>query len=220
MKVYFISGLAADKRVFKHIQLPAGFEPVYIDWIDPIKNESLQSYALRLAEKIKTTEKFSLVGLSMGGMIATEIAKKYKPVVTILLSSVPTYKQFPARFRLAYFIRLHKVVPVTFLKSASLVLRLFSSEDIQDRIVLSQVVKDSDTGFIRWAIGAILQWKNEDIPDSLWHIHGTKDRILPMRNAKPTHIIDNGGHLMVMSKARELNELLRRMLSSKTESIE
>ena len=42
MKVYFVSGLAADKRVFKHIILPVGFETVYLDWITPLKNESLK----------------------------------------------------------------------------------------------------------------------------------------------------------------------------------
>lgn len=52
MKVYFISGLAADSRVFKHVVLPPGYEPIYIDWINPLTAESLQDYALRLAEKI------------------------------------------------------------------------------------------------------------------------------------------------------------------------
>lgn len=212
MKVYFISGLAADSRVFKHIRLPEGFEIVHLHWIDPQKNESLESYALRLADKIDRNERFVLIGLSMGGMIASEIAKKYKPAVTILLSSVPTYKDFPVAFKIAYRTRLHKVVPTSFLKSASIIKRFFSAEDAQDKIILRQVIKDSDTGFIRWALGAILQWKNEDIPGSLWHIHGTNDRVLPIRYTKPTHIISKGGHLMVMSRAGELNELIKKLL--------
>ena len=212
MKVYFISGLAADKRVFKHIKLPAGFEAVYLEWIKPTKNESLGSYSLRLAEKIDTKEKFALIGLSMGGMIASEIAKKYKPVVTILLSSVPTSKHFPVRFRIAYFVRLHKLLPTNFLKSVSIMKRFFSPEDPQDKEIIKQVIKDSDTKFIRWALGAIFQWKNEDIPAPLLHIHGTSDRTLPIRNTKPTHIIHKGGHLMVMSRAKELNDIIHKLL--------
>lgn len=215
MKVYFISGLAADSRVFKHIQLPEGFEIVHLHWISPQKNESLESYALRLAEKIDSTENFGLVGLSMGGMIASVISKKYNPVITILISSVPTHKHFPAAFKIAYFTRLHKIVPASFLKSASILKRFFSAEDPQDKIVLRQVIKDSDAGFIRWALGAILQWKNEDIPAHLYHIHGTNDRVLPVRYTKPTHIISKGGHLMVMSRAGELNDLFGKLLAPK-----
>ena len=218
MKVYFISGLAADRRVFKHIRLPEGFEIIHLDWIQPKKNESLASYALRLAEKIETKEKFALVGLSMGGMIASEIAKKYKPVITILLSSVPTYKQFPAVFKIAYQTKLHKIIPTSLLKSVSIIKHFFSAEDPKDKIVLRQIVKDSDKVFIRWALGAIFQWKNEDIPDSLWHIHGTNDKVLPIRNTKPTHTIKKGGHLMVMSRAGELNKIIGPLLINYSKS--
>jgi hypothetical protein len=76
MKAYFISGMAADARVFRHIRLPEGYEPVYLDWIDPVPHESLRSYALRLAERIDKNHPFILLGLSFGGMLGTEIAKK------------------------------------------------------------------------------------------------------------------------------------------------
>ena len=213
MKVYFISGLAADKRIFKHIKLPPGFEIVYLDWISPTKDESLESYSVRLAGKIDPKEKFALVGLSMGGMIASEIAKKYKPIVTILISSAATYKQFPPRLKIAYFTRLHKIVPTSFLKSASIMKLLFSTEDAQDKIVLKQLIKDSDKEFIRWAVNAILKWKNEDTPHSLFHIHGSNDRVLPIRFTNPTHIIHKGDHRMVMSRATELNEILGKIVS-------
>ncbi len=67
MKVYFISGLAADKRVFKYISLPTGCEAVHLDWITPQKDDTLPSYALRLASAINRDEPFALVGLSFGG---------------------------------------------------------------------------------------------------------------------------------------------------------
>ena len=40
MKVYFVSGLAADSRVFKHIRVPAGFEMVHLEWLPPLANET------------------------------------------------------------------------------------------------------------------------------------------------------------------------------------
>lgn len=214
MKVYFISGLAADSRVFKHIKLPVGHEAVYLDWIEPGKNESLQQYAYRLAEKINPSREFALIGLSMGGMMATEIAKLYKPAVTILLSSVPTNAHLPSYFKWAYRLGLHKVVPVGLLKTASILKRGLTPDSPEDKQVLKQVIKDSDPRFIKWAMQAILSWKNEEVPQPYWHIHGTKDEILPLKYTSPTHLIAGGNHLMIMSKANELNSLLKELLPS------
>ncbi len=212
MNVYFISGLAADCRVFKHIELPGNYEAVYLDWIDPQKEESLSSYASRLAEKIDHEQPFVLVGLSMGGMMAAEIAKIHKPAVTILLSSVPVHSHLPYYFGWAYRMKLHKIVPVGLLKSASILKRGLTPDSKEDKQVLKQVIKESDPAFIRWAMNAILSWKNEDIPQPYWHIHGTKDEILPLKYTQPTHLVQGGNHLMIMSRAAELNLLLEQLL--------
>jgi len=214
MKVYFISGLGADSRVFKHIRLPSGCEKIYLEWIQPIKNESLGSYALRLAKDIDTNERFALIGLSMGGMIASEISKTYSPVTTILLSSVPTSRQLPGHFKIAYALNLHRLIPMKLIKSVTILKRLFTAEDPADKIILRQVIRDSDPIFIRWAMGAILQWDNDKMPFPLWQIHGTKDEIIPLRYTKPTHTIPKGTHMMVMTKAKELNKILEEALGS------
>ncbi|MBC7867969.1 MAG: alpha/beta hydrolase [Gloeobacteraceae cyanobacterium ES-bin-316] len=213
MKAYFISGLAADCRVFKYIQLPPGYETVFLDWISPLKNESLQAYSFRMAESIDTSQPFVLVGLSMGGMIATEIANKYQPVACILLSSVPTHKQMPGYFKLAYVLKLHRLVPIGLLQKASIMKRGLAPDNKADKELLKQVIKDSDPAFIRWAMNAILCWKNETIPKPLWHIHGRKDEILPYRYTKPTHSVEGGNHVMIMSKAGELNKFLKEVLA-------
>jgi pimeloyl-ACP methyl ester carboxylesterase len=72
-KVYFISGLCADKRAFSFLNL-SFCEPVFINWIQPLKNESLSAYALRLKEQIRDDNPI-IVGVSFGGMLATEMAK-------------------------------------------------------------------------------------------------------------------------------------------------
>ena len=68
MNVYFISGLGADKRVFSKLQLDDQFSVNYIEWIAPLKKETLQHYASRLVTQIDTTKPFQLVGLSFGGI--------------------------------------------------------------------------------------------------------------------------------------------------------
>jgi pimeloyl-ACP methyl ester carboxylesterase len=212
MKIYFISGLAADKRVFKYIQVPFDYEIVHLDWIEPMKNESLSSYSLRLAEKIDTSESFALVGLSMGGMIASEIAHHFKPVHTILISSVPSSGQLPIYFKWAAKINLHKLLPVSMVKSAAIMKRLFTAETAEDKTILKQIIRESDPNFIRWAMDAILKWKNIEPPASYIHIHGSRDELLPIRYTRPTHSINKGGHLMVLNHSGEINNILCEVL--------
>jgi pimeloyl-ACP methyl ester carboxylesterase len=212
MKVYFISGLAADKRVFKYIQLPTGCESVFLDWIAPEKEETLPSYALRLASNINTSEPFALVGLSFGGMLATEIAKVYKPAVTILISSVPVSKELPGYFRMAGKIGLHKIVPVSLLKGTAITKRFFTREKQADKLMLLDLINESDSDLIRWSVDAILNWQNDVVPQPLWHIHGKSDEILPVRFTNPTHTIPKHGHMMVMTASGMVNDLLCKAL--------
>src|SRR5215831_6606770 len=118
MEAYFISGLGADARVFEHIRLPEGYHPIHIGWIEPEENETLPHYAMRLAASIDTAEPFVLIGLSFGGMLVTEIAKVLKPASTILIASIPLSKHLPPYFHAAGKIGLHKLVPVSLMKSA------------------------------------------------------------------------------------------------------
>jgi pimeloyl-ACP methyl ester carboxylesterase len=213
MKVYFISGLAADSRVFKYIQLPPNCEAVFLEWITPVKNESLHDYSLRLAEKIDANEPFSVIGLSMGGMMASEIAATLNPVLTVLISSVPSSTHLPFYFKAAGALKLQKVVPISVVKSAAVVKRFFTAETDEDKKMIRQIIKDSDNSFIRWAMDAILNWENETVPLSYIHIHGTRDEVLPVRFTKPTHILSKAGHLMIMTKAKEINKILEEVLS-------
>ena len=47
MKIYGISGLGADKRVFEYLTLDYQFIP--IDWIKPEDKETIEEYSLRLS---------------------------------------------------------------------------------------------------------------------------------------------------------------------------
>jgi pimeloyl-ACP methyl ester carboxylesterase len=214
MKAYFISGMAADSRIFRHIRLPEGYEAVYLDWLKPEKNESLPAYAMRLAERIDTQEPFTLIGLSFGGMLAIEIAKQYKPVMTVLISSVPLSAHLPGYFRMAAKLRLHRLVPISLLKTGAVAKRFFTNESSDDKKLLWQIIRESDPVMIRWSMQAILTWKNDWMPDQVCHIHGTRDEILPLRYTRPTHTINRGSHMLVMEQADSVNDILKTALQS------
>jgi pimeloyl-ACP methyl ester carboxylesterase len=209
LKVYFISGLGADERVFKNIQLPQQHEVVHLNWTQPNKNESLKEYALRMADRIDRSEKFGLVGLSLGGMIATEIAKAYHPEKTVLISSIPLSAHMPVYFKWAGRLGLHKIVPIWFIKNMARAKRLFSTETSEDKKMIRAMIDRCDPEFIRWAFNAALSWRNEELPANFTHIHGKADIVLPLRFTKPGYIIEKADHLMVMTNARKINGILK-----------
>lgn len=212
MNVYCISGLAADRSVFKYIRLPHGYDAVYLDWIQPLPNETLAQYALRLAQPIDGTKPFGLVGLSFGGMVAVEIAKHLRPAFTILISSISSVRHLPHYYRLAGRLRLHRVLPIKMIQHAAILKRFFTNEATEDKKMLKGMIRKSDARFIKWAMHAALTWEDGEAPENLVHIHGTHDGILPARFTKPTHPIAKGGHLMALTRAEEINKILEEVL--------
>src|SRR5215217_4576146 len=104
MNVYFISGLGADRKAFEKIKLPGTFSIHHLGWIKNKKGESLNDYARRLAASIDATQPFAIVGLSMGGMIASAMTQFLQPDKTILISSVACTDEFPPLLKLARLI--------------------------------------------------------------------------------------------------------------------
>jgi len=212
LNVYFISGLGADSRIFKHIKLPPNCTPVYLDWIKPNPNESLADYAARMAESIDVTKPFSIIGLSLGGMIAVEIAKIKHPKKLVLISSIATAKQLPPYYRFGGVLRLHKWVPVQLFKQGSFLKRFFTAETSADKRLIRSMIRDCDPSFIRWGMNAVLGWENKDVPQTVVHIHGSADFILPKKFAAPTHIVPGAGHLAVLTHSAQINAVLNSVL--------
>src|SRR3982751_617609 len=122
MTVYFISGLGADWRIFSKLRLPSSVTIKYIEWLEPLRRESLNDYCKRLTGQINTKEKFMLVGLSFGGMVAIEIAKLIAAEEVILLSSIATSKELPLYMRVINRIKLHTIFPASLMKRCTLVI--------------------------------------------------------------------------------------------------
>lgn len=217
MKAYFLSGLGADERVFQNVSLPDQFEPVYIKWMTPSGNDTLQSYALKLATNIDEKEPFVLIGLSIGGMLAVEISKVKKPLATILISSAATYTELPKFYRFAGSVGLHKLLPAGLYKTGSFLKRYFTTETPECKKIIRQLIKESDPEFIRWGVDAIVHWKNEVVPPGVYRIHGSKDEILPLYT-EPNFLIPNGKHMMVLDRAHEINPCLAKICAKTLDS--
>ncbi len=213
IKAYFVSGLGGDRRLFASIELPEYVEPVYLDWIPALKQESLKEYAYRLGAAIPNQEPCILVGLSMGGMIVTELANIKNCQKLILISSTPTSNGLPFWYRWAGGIKAEKWVPLSFIKAGSLLKRFFSTESGNEKELLRDMIRNTKAEHLRWSMSAIIHWKQSEFPQSIVHIHGSKDRIIPIRLLRPTHVIPGAGHLMILQQSERINEILEAELS-------
>ena len=197
---------------FKRIKLPEGYEPVYLDWITPEKNESLSNYARRFSTLIKTDDAFILIGLSFGGMLACEIARLRNPMKTIIISSIATSNELPWYFKKAASIGLHKAVPVKLLKAGTIIKNLMGAASKEDKRVIINYAKFADPVLIRWSLHAIVNWIQPERLSGVVHVHGSHDLMLPVKYTHADYIVQKGGHLMVFNKAEEVNRILNEVL--------
>jgi pimeloyl-ACP methyl ester carboxylesterase len=214
MTIYFISGLGADRQAFEKIKLPERFVVHYLDWIKHKKRETLDDYARRLAASIDTSQRFAIVGLSMGGMIASAMTQFLTPYKTILISSVGCTAEFPPLFQFARLTQIHQLIPAfLFHKPNFFAHFLFGAKSRNEKRIINHIIINSDAQFVKWSIGAILSWGNNVKPKTLYHIHGDKDKILPIKYTTPDVVVKNGSHFMIWTKAGEITRLLTEALS-------
>ncbi len=209
--IYLISGLGADERIFSRIVLP-GYLVHSVKWIEPASGERIEDYAFRMSAQITAINPI-LVGVSFGGMVAVEIAKHIDIKQIILLSSAKNKREIPFYYRAIGSLKINKWFPVALLKKPTgLSNWFFGTTNAAEKKLLANILQDTDSRFLHWAIDKILNWKNKKVPENLVHIHGTADRILPVRFIKLPIKVFGGGHFMTMGKAGQISSILLREL--------
>ncbi|WP_242926991.1 alpha/beta hydrolase [Pontibacter vulgaris] len=205
--VYFISGLGADERMFQFLHIKCK-NRVFVRWIQPEKNEPLQKYARRLAEQITEPDPI-LVGMSFGGIVAIELSRFLHPRQTILISSMASSKHLPWYYHVMGGLQLHQIIPVSLMKRFHFVApMLFGAATEAEKVLLKEVIMETEPHFLRWAIGQLLNWHQPDHYEHVTMIHGTSDHILPLREHPNIIKIKNAGHMMVLSHASEISAIL------------
>lgn len=215
MNVYFISGLGADERVFTKLRLDPRLNVRYIKWVRPLRKESLQHYAARLSKQIDTSQPFQLVGLSFGGVVASEIADIVCPQQVTLISSMSTGVPLSKFYQVMIRFLLMSPLSAPLLKSANRVTyRYFGADTPELKKLLKTILHDTDSKFLKWALTRMSGWNRKDRVENLFHIHGTADKLIPILIVKPDMIIEGGGHLMVYAQADQISKILNQRITT------
>ncbi|MGO4293914.1 alpha/beta fold hydrolase [Chitinophaga sp. RAB17] len=211
--LYLISGLGADERIFNNLRFPGNYQVHHLQWIAPLQDEPISQYAARMAEGITVDGPVSLMGVSFGGIMSLEIARHIPVEKNILLSSIKLSSEKPPYYNWVKRLGLHKLPDQILYQRRNVIVRKFLNIETEaERTLVNEYLAKRDYTYMRWAVNAILHWENEQIPEGLVHIHGARDLPFPVKYLKPTHLIPDGGHFMVLNRAREINEILAGVL--------
>jgi pimeloyl-ACP methyl ester carboxylesterase len=215
--VYCISGLGADERIFCKLQVPNTVFH-FIKWEQPNEIETIDKYAVRLSTQISHDDPV-LMGVSFGGMMAIEIAKILSLPKVIIVSSIKSFTELPRWMKLCAKYKFDKLLPsrplhsIPPLKALRPIQNYFLGVHTAEEKAIANYFRDNvDPLYLRWSINQVLNWRNEWLPENVYHLHGENDHIFPLKKVKPTHIVRDAGHFMIMNRYKEINEILKEIL--------
>ncbi|AEL23841.1 alpha/beta hydrolase [Cyclobacterium marinum] len=215
MKIYGISGLGADKRVFNFLKLNHTLIP--IEWIKPYKREPLQDYSARLSKIIDPKSDFVLIGVSFGGLVAVEISKILNPCLTILISSVETKIELRPIYRGFGKLNIIKKIPAKLFDPPRYIASsLFGTANKE---LLNDILEDTDLQFAKWAVNELVNWDNQNQVENLIRIHGTKDKLIPWRGLGKVELIEDGEHFMIVDRAEEISKFINEKIKDRSHQL-
>lgn len=209
LPIVLFSGMAADPAIalpqllaFKNLKVPL--------WPRPLENDSLASYCQRLADELRPLGAVAIGGISFGGIIAMEVAKLLQPKCVILIASVRSPEQIPWRIRvLRNFLWLLPLVPIRWMQWLARAVPLWSS-------VFAGVVhqfRQADPITLRWSIRQVLRWQGAPtLTCPVYQVHGDRDILFPYKLTAPDTLIRGGGHLISLTRGKQVNEFIRECL--------
>ena len=215
-QLVMLPGLGADRRLLEP-QRKAFGDLIVPPWIPPHRRETLPDYAVRLAQTIPKSRPLLLGGISLGGMVAYEMARHLRPDAVVLIASCRS-----CRCVRSLFLRLRMLspyVPAWMIQTSKRFSRLGTAVIIgataEQRRLCAAMYRDADSHFMRWAIGAILDWNPSPLEGiRILQIHGEKDRLIPVARVQADEVISGGGHFINLTEAERVNRFLERAVAT------
>lgn len=207
-------GIAADGRQFQP-QRSLPFDLITPDWSVPHEGETLPDYARRMAEAVAWPERFVLGGVSFGGMVAVELARRLNPEGLVLIATCQSARGLTSVLR--FLSVLEKAIPDAALRTVSgssrRFLNLVSNLSPEEQATLADMLHQTPLEMVRRASVMIRDW--DGVPDvscpRLW-IHGGKDRVVPIKKVQPDVVIPGAGHQINWTHAGQVNALIRQFV--------
>lgn len=215
LTIYLIPGQGSDYRIFNKLQLSGDYMLKDITYSVPEEGVSLPEYARLLAKQIDTSKPFALVGVSLGGMVATEMTDFLHPETVIVISSAKCKQELPGRYRFQEIVPIYKWFSGDFYKAASFIAQPIVEPDRKkEEDTFVKMLKAKDPLFLKRATAMIMQWERTTYNPDIIHIHGDNDHTIPIENVNWDYKIKGGSHMMTLVMAKYINAILEVELGS------
>ena len=234
MKLFLFPGLGCTEDLFvlQKQALSDIVDVVVPNWIEPQRGETLKEFALRWAADVYkqyfdpesgATEKACYVGgLSFGGMIAPIIGnylvqRGIDVRGGFLLASIRGGTELPPFSRCLW--KISCWLPTGGWNLVTLWARFtiwirgkrisFLAQNVLNQLIDSPVKRSHNV------LKMICAWRDqpEDYPFPIWHLHGSAERLLPVRYTHPDEIVSGAGHILTLLRPEDVNRFIRQRVS-------
>lgn len=201
MTVFLLPGLGATPELYADYAFP--FTTRAVEYLAPrAPSMSISDYAAQLIAENGIQAGDSLIGVSLGGMLACEIARLIPISKLTLVSSCTDSDQLQPVLR--HLRHLSHVIPWRIIQRLPFPSFLLNPS----RRRALDMFRRADARFIRWACLRAATWKGHLSHPDLIQIHGDQDPVFPASRQTITHLIPGGDHLMILSQRHQIEPLL------------
>jgi len=211
--IYLLSGHGSDERIFEELNILDKYELVYIEYHVPEEGQTMASYAYDLASQIDDSSPFIVMGVSLGGMLASEINDVKRAEKVILISSAKSKLELPKRYTFMKRFPIYKWLPPKFYSLGARIAQPIVEPDRKShKSTFVSMLRAKDPLFLKRAVHMIVTWERKRYTDNIIHIHGDKDHTLPYRLIKDAIMLEKGSHMMALTRASDISRILSTIL--------
>ncbi len=208
-------GLGTDEKIFEYLRLHAQLKP--IPWKVPDPKDDMASYARRLFQDFNPQEPYAFLGVSFGGMLATELHHQCNPLFTVLVSSVQCSADLPmwmSSLRNNPF--LWKMPDSFFKPPFNLVKKAVGIKNPRHQVYFKGFYENTSAQFFKRSMKIITGWQRKSVTkDNLIQIHGDKDKLFPVENMISPNYVLKGSHFLIISGAKGISEIINQEIAKR-----
>lgn len=219
MRLYLLPGQGSDHRIYQNMRFPDNIDTVHLHYLPVEAEETLEHYAARMVSQIDTTLPFSLMGVSLGGMICVEMSDIIHPQQVFLLSSASSGDEIPDFYHsFRKYPIYHNFNPNLIKYSTFLLQPIYEPDRRTEQKTCNSMIREKDADFMKSAVHMIVTWQRteaDNINTPIIQIHGTADHTLPVENIRADYYIDNGSHMMTLTMADKVSAIISAAITVK-----